>query len=329
MSICFWDEKPVCIILAAGKGTRLQGIEIPKCLIKYKGKTLLDHHIERWKDKCIEIAVVVGHKKEEITPHLQKHRPKLNIRQFVQTEQKGIAHALIEPLKFYGDRHYIVVLGDCYTEGKFNFPQKMKNGLGVKMWKNEAEIRQSYSVSYNDRINQIVRVQEKPSIITRSHLLGLGYYFFYDNLLIPILNTKLYGAYHSHDEDIGYIRMGNKFFFINEVLISKINDSKLVEHKSIDEFFNDCYDKHRLEKLYNHFFTFLFNFSIFRYISVYPQSKQTFASNSLTGSEKNPCFFDLYPKKPLPILPLSTFSLSHLGHLSFDNLLFLHNLLNY
>ena len=72
-------------------------------------------------------------------------------------------------------------------------------------------------------------------------------------------------------------------------------------------------------KLCNHFFTFLFNFSTFVYISVYPQSKQTFASNFLTSFEKNPCLIDLYPKKPPPILPLSTFLLSHLGHLSFDN----------
>lgn len=55
------------IILAAGRGSRMKKLtnEIPKCLIKLDGKTLLDRQIESLKAAgIIEIGIVTGYRRE-------------------------------------------------------------------------------------------------------------------------------------------------------------------------------------------------------------------------------------------------------------------------
>ena len=44
----------IFIILAAGKGTRLYPLTKPKCLIKYQGKSILDHQLENCKKMKIQ-----------------------------------------------------------------------------------------------------------------------------------------------------------------------------------------------------------------------------------------------------------------------------------
>ena len=63
------------IILAAGKGSRLKNLtsKNPKCLLKFKGKTLLDHIIDNFlKNKINDINVVVGYKANKIRVRLIK-----------------------------------------------------------------------------------------------------------------------------------------------------------------------------------------------------------------------------------------------------------------
>ncbi|MFQ6055335.1 MAG: NTP transferase domain-containing protein [Methanosarcinales archaeon] len=62
-------KKPKVIILAAGPGSRLMPLtkDKPKCMIKIKGKTILERQIEVFKQCGIEdIIVVRGHKKNVI-----------------------------------------------------------------------------------------------------------------------------------------------------------------------------------------------------------------------------------------------------------------------
>ena len=71
------------IILAAGKGSRLKNLtsKNPKCLLKFKGKTLLDHIIDNFlKNKINNINVVVGYKANKIRDRLIKkiYNPKWN-----------------------------------------------------------------------------------------------------------------------------------------------------------------------------------------------------------------------------------------------------------
>jgi choline kinase len=55
------------IILAAGRGSRMKDLtnERPKCLLEFRGKTLLDWQLESLRDAGIsEIAIVTGYKRE-------------------------------------------------------------------------------------------------------------------------------------------------------------------------------------------------------------------------------------------------------------------------
>ena len=57
----------IFIILAAGKGTRLYPLTKPKCLIKYQGKSILDHQLENCKKMNItKIFLVCGYKSSQI-----------------------------------------------------------------------------------------------------------------------------------------------------------------------------------------------------------------------------------------------------------------------
>jgi choline kinase len=64
------------IILAAGQGTRLRPLtdEKPKCMVEYKGKSIIDYIIEAAKETNItNIAIVNGYKKEVLEKYLDKY----------------------------------------------------------------------------------------------------------------------------------------------------------------------------------------------------------------------------------------------------------------
>ncbi len=98
------------VILAAGKGTRMQS-DLPKVFHDLSGKPMLQHVIETVQSLGIsDIYVVVGHKKELIKAHFKNWPVK-----FVdQTEQLGTGHAvkMAEPFlkNFKGD--VLVLAGD-------------------------------------------------------------------------------------------------------------------------------------------------------------------------------------------------------------------------
>lgn len=57
-----------CVILAAGKGTRMRPLteSLPKPLIKICGKTILDHIVEALPSEIDEVIMVVGYLEEKI-----------------------------------------------------------------------------------------------------------------------------------------------------------------------------------------------------------------------------------------------------------------------
>tara|TARA_Y100000310_G_scaffold345718_1_gene468780 strand:- start:16499 stop:17200 length:702 start_codon:yes stop_codon:yes gene_type:complete len=55
------------LILAAGKGTRMGGIEVPKCLLEINGVPIIKHQINAFKKNGInDVIVVTGYKSEMI-----------------------------------------------------------------------------------------------------------------------------------------------------------------------------------------------------------------------------------------------------------------------
>ena len=79
------------IILAAGKGTRMQ-TELPKCAYPFLGKPMVCHIVEACQAANIEnIYVVVGYKKEDIIKCLEGYK---NITFCEQVKQEGTGSAV-------------------------------------------------------------------------------------------------------------------------------------------------------------------------------------------------------------------------------------------
>jgi NDP-sugar pyrophosphorylase family protein len=85
-----------CVILAAGKGTRLRPLtdNCPKPLVKVAGKPLLDHIVEALPTAVDELIIVVGYLGGMIEDYCGKEFHGRKVTYITQEEQKGTAHAL-------------------------------------------------------------------------------------------------------------------------------------------------------------------------------------------------------------------------------------------
>lgn len=94
----FWytSHHMQCVILAAGKGTRLRPLtdNCPKPLVKVAGKTLLDHIVGSLPSAVDEIILVTGYLEEQIKNHCGSEFHGKKVTYVHQEEQKGTGHAL-------------------------------------------------------------------------------------------------------------------------------------------------------------------------------------------------------------------------------------------
>ena len=85
-----------CVILAAGKGTRLKPLtdNCPKPLVKVSGKALLDHIVEALPTAVDELIIVVGYRGDMIREYCGANFHGRNVTYVEQVEQNGTARAL-------------------------------------------------------------------------------------------------------------------------------------------------------------------------------------------------------------------------------------------
>lgn len=85
-----------CVILAAGKGTRLRPLteSCPKPLVHVAGKPLLDHIVEALPSAVDELIVVVGYLGEMIREYCGEEFHGRKVRYVEQTVQDGTGRAL-------------------------------------------------------------------------------------------------------------------------------------------------------------------------------------------------------------------------------------------
>ena len=84
-------QPPVVVVLAAGEGTRMRSAT-PKVLHALGGRSMLGHVVAAARGVEPErVAVVVGHGREQVTPHLAEVDP--GALAVVQDDQRGTGHA--------------------------------------------------------------------------------------------------------------------------------------------------------------------------------------------------------------------------------------------
>src|ERR1035437_517220 len=103
-------DKTIIIVLAGGKGTRMKS-ELPKVLVKFKGKTLIRHIFEKVSSLSInqKPVVIVGYKKELVMQELGD-----KCEYIYQEEQLGTGHAVMIAEKMLKNKadNIIVLYGD-------------------------------------------------------------------------------------------------------------------------------------------------------------------------------------------------------------------------
>lgn len=90
-----------CVILAAGKGTRLK-LDDPKPLVPLMGRRLVDYSIESLQQFMAKnkskgtVNLVIGHEKEKVQSHATESAKKFDVKVSfsIQDKQLGTAHAL-------------------------------------------------------------------------------------------------------------------------------------------------------------------------------------------------------------------------------------------
>ncbi|MCO6454908.1 MAG: NTP transferase domain-containing protein [Pirellulaceae bacterium] len=84
-------EAPVAVVLAAGKGTRMQS-ELPKVLLPVGGRPMIEYVLDALQAAGIgQVLVVVGHRAELVRARLADRQ---GVRFVDQTEQLGTGHAV-------------------------------------------------------------------------------------------------------------------------------------------------------------------------------------------------------------------------------------------
>lgn len=85
-----------CVILAAGKGTRMRPLteHTPKPLVKVAGKPLLDHIVGSLPSSVDELIIVTGYLGEQIREHCGEEFYGRKVTYIHQEEQNGTAKAL-------------------------------------------------------------------------------------------------------------------------------------------------------------------------------------------------------------------------------------------
>ena len=85
-----------CVILAAGKGTRLRPLteNTPKPLVKVNGESLLDHIVKALPTSIKELIIVTGYLEEQIHEHCGEEFHGRKVTFVHQAEAKGTGHAL-------------------------------------------------------------------------------------------------------------------------------------------------------------------------------------------------------------------------------------------
>lgn len=182
------------VILAAGQGTRLRPVTLtmPKPLVPVANKPLIAYAIDVLRNAGLtEIGIVVNDLQSSIVRHLGEGESLgVHLDYIVQTEQKGLAHAIGLCRDFVGDEPFCVYLGDNI------FQDKMESLLrGFPSSDAEAVIALT-EVSDPSRFGiaeiqngNIVRVVEKPQQ-PPSNLAIAGVYLFRPSIFDAISKIR-------------------------------------------------------------------------------------------------------------------------------------------
>jgi len=182
------------VILAAGQGTRLRPVTLtmPKPLVPVANKPLIAYAIDVLKNTGLtEIGIVVNDLESPIVSQLGSGESLgVHLDYIVQTEQRGLAHAVGLCHDFVGDEPFCVLLGDNIFQDKMEdllhgFPQSSAE-LAIAL----IEVNDPKRFGIADvRDGKVVKVIEKPQD-PPTNLAISGAYLFRRSIFDAIANIQ-------------------------------------------------------------------------------------------------------------------------------------------
>lgn len=234
------------VVLAAGRGERLQGISKGnKCMLLLNGKPVLERSLSYAKSVSVdEIIIVVGYRAEDIINTYGLSFKSIPIKYVIQKEQNGIVNAIDECKELLGHNDFLLLLGDEIISspnhiGMKKYFDKHKDVFilcGVVPEKNVSRISKTYSMLTVNQ--QIYRLIEKPSFIP-NNLMGTGNCFFRPDILdyIPLTPVNK--------------RRGREEKELVDLIQCAVDDGKQVEWFTIGKMYENVNDESCLLSILN------------------------------------------------------------------------------
>ena len=184
------------VILAAGEGSRISSLtrKIPKPMIKYNGKPILEHNIELCKKNGItEIFINTHHLADIIKNYFGNgNRWGVNIHYSYEKELLGTASALVSFKDHLKDDSFFVIYGDNYSQFDIiSLKEKAKevNSMGIIAFHYREDVSTSGIANFDDD-GAIISFIEKPKEgETNSNWVNAGMYFF-DKEIFDVIPNK-------------------------------------------------------------------------------------------------------------------------------------------
>jgi len=198
------------VILAAGKGTRLQPLTyaIPKEMVHVCGKPLIQHAVDLFKHGGVtNIVVVVGENKSAVMDYLKDGAWNgIDVSYRFQTELNGIAKAIYIAKPFVDDDTFVATFGDEIIEPK---DRLVKDMLDLHKAKNSfctlglspVTDPQRYGIVKIDGDGKIIDMMEKPQtdadkarLKTCNEYLGINGVFVFEHGIFDYIDKIKPGA---------------------------------------------------------------------------------------------------------------------------------------
>lgn len=180
------------VILAAGKGTRMRPLtyDIPKPMLRIKGKPILEYTLAALPEEVDEVVFVVNYLGEHIQNHFGMEHGGRKIHYVLQEELNGTGGALHSCKHLLKDEFLVINGDDLYR--KEDIKAMLENGLSVLTY--EIENPKRFGVLKVDEDGNLVDIIENKGEIKGKKLINTGTYKlnkkFFDYELVPISETE-------------------------------------------------------------------------------------------------------------------------------------------
>jgi len=168
-----------CVILAAGKGTRLRPLTdtTPKPLVKVAGVPLLDRIVQAIPDEVTEFIIVTGYMEEKIMSHCGDNFYGRPVTYVHQKDIKGTAYALWLCKDLLKGRFLFLFADDIHGADDIKRLISLERGIAVTV----TDKPERFGIVTRDADNMMIDMEEKPSN-PKSNLASTGLMVLDENI---------------------------------------------------------------------------------------------------------------------------------------------------